>query len=127
MIERQGLSLVAGGAAHIRTTRPKLMKTRTGIAPGGSSCFATILTDRFLQIPIGLTKPARIPCPKKPHQQNTQVLEKQRVLAKLTQLGAAPTSQPVQSMETFPNPNPDRDYLIHMQIPEFTYLCPKTG
>ena len=30
-------------------------------------------------------------------------------------------------METFPNPNPDRDYLIHMQIPEFTCLCPKTG
>lgn len=48
-------------------------------------------------------------------------------MAKLTQLGAAPTSQPVKSLETFPNPNPDRDYLIHMQIPEFTCLCPKTG
>jgi 7-cyano-7-deazaguanine reductase len=31
------------------------------------------------------------------------------------------------SLETFPNPNPGRDYLIHMRIPEFTCLCPKTG
>jgi 7-cyano-7-deazaguanine reductase len=31
------------------------------------------------------------------------------------------------SLETFPNPNPRRDFLIHMQIPEFTCLCPKTG
>ena len=30
-------------------------------------------------------------------------------------------------METFPNPNPGRDFLIRMQIPEFTCLCPKTG
>lgn len=28
---------------------------------------------------------------------------------------------------TFPNPKPDRDYLIHMKIPEFTCLCPMTG
>ncbi|HSN22337.1 MAG TPA: preQ(1) synthase [Usitatibacter sp.] len=31
------------------------------------------------------------------------------------------------ALETFPNPAPDRDYAIHMQIPEFTCLCPKTG
>ena len=31
------------------------------------------------------------------------------------------------SLETFPNPSPARDYAIHMQIPEFTCLCPKTG
>jgi 7-cyano-7-deazaguanine reductase len=31
------------------------------------------------------------------------------------------------ALETFPNPNPSRDYLIHMEIPEFTCLCPKTG
>ena len=30
-------------------------------------------------------------------------------------------------LETFPNPSPGRDYSIHMQIPEFTCLCPKTG
>ena len=31
------------------------------------------------------------------------------------------------ALETFPNPSPDRDFAIHMQIPEFTCLCPKTG
>lgn len=30
-------------------------------------------------------------------------------------------------LETFPNPAPKRDYHIHMEIPEFTCLCPKTG
>ena len=30
-------------------------------------------------------------------------------------------------LETFPNPKPGRDFLIRMQIPEFTCLCPKTG
>lgn len=36
-------------------------------------------------------------------------------------------SRPNSSFITFPNPNPGRDYLIHMQIPEFTCLCPMTG
>ena len=36
-------------------------------------------------------------------------------------------SKPSKSLETFPNPEPSRDYLIHMEIPEFTCLCPKTG
>ncbi len=31
------------------------------------------------------------------------------------------------TLETFPNPNPERDYHIHMEIPEFTCLCPKTS
>ena len=30
-------------------------------------------------------------------------------------------------LETFPNPNPERDYTIRVNIPEFTCLCPKTG
>ncbi|HQR51573.1 MAG TPA: preQ(1) synthase [Methylophilaceae bacterium] len=36
-------------------------------------------------------------------------------------------SQPSQTLETFDNPNPGRDFHIHMEIPEFTCLCPKTG
>lgn len=36
-------------------------------------------------------------------------------------------SKPSSKLETFPNPNSSRDYLIHMEIPEFTCLCPKTG
>jgi len=36
-------------------------------------------------------------------------------------------SKPNRKLDTFPNPNPARDYLIHMHIPEFTCLCPMTG
>lgn len=36
-------------------------------------------------------------------------------------------SRPSSRLETFPNPQSSRDYLIHMEIPEFTCLCPKTG
>jgi len=31
------------------------------------------------------------------------------------------------TLETFDNPNPDRDYVIDTVCPEFTSLCPKTG
>ena len=34
---------------------------------------------------------------------------------------------PSKRLATFPNPNPRRDYRIHMEIPEFTCLCPRTG
>lgn len=37
------------------------------------------------------------------------------------------TTSPSKTLETFPNPQPDRDYTIRMRIPEFTCLCPKTG
>ena len=37
------------------------------------------------------------------------------------------TSQTFEAWETFPNPTPDRDYTIHISVPEFTCLCPKTG
>lgn len=30
-------------------------------------------------------------------------------------------------LEAFDNPYSNRDYQIHMEIPEFTCLCPKTG
>jgi 7-cyano-7-deazaguanine reductase len=36
-------------------------------------------------------------------------------------------SKASKALETFPNPAPRRDYRIHMEIPEFTCLCPKTG
>ncbi len=31
------------------------------------------------------------------------------------------------SLETFPNPRPERDYEIEIRCPEFTSMCPKTG
>jgi 7-cyano-7-deazaguanine reductase len=36
-------------------------------------------------------------------------------------------SVPSQTLETFPNPQTERDYTIRIRIPEFTCLCPKTG
>jgi 7-cyano-7-deazaguanine reductase len=36
-------------------------------------------------------------------------------------------SQSSKQLETFANPQPARDYHIHIEIPEFTCLCPKTG
>ncbi|MEO0578807.1 MAG: preQ(1) synthase, partial [Pseudomonadota bacterium] len=42
-------------------------------------------------------------------------------------LGGAPTAQPSKSLETFENPNTERDYTIRIESPEFTCLCPVTG
>ena len=36
-------------------------------------------------------------------------------------------SRPSQRLQTFRNPSPERDYRIHMTLPEFTCLCPMTG
>ena len=36
-------------------------------------------------------------------------------------------TQPTKDLETFENPTPARDFHIHIEIPEFTCLCPKTG
>jgi 7-cyano-7-deazaguanine reductase len=37
------------------------------------------------------------------------------------------TTKPSKKLETFPNPNPERDYEIRIDTPEFTCLCPMTG
>lgn len=37
------------------------------------------------------------------------------------------STSPSDSIETFDNRSPDRDYLINFNCPEFTCLCPKTG
>lgn len=34
---------------------------------------------------------------------------------------------PSKELETFPNPNPGRDYEIRFTCSEFTCLCPRTG
>ena len=36
-------------------------------------------------------------------------------------------TEPSDALETFENPQPDRDYTIRIRIPEFTCLCPVTG
>ena len=37
------------------------------------------------------------------------------------------STEPSKDLETFPNPQPGRDYQIQFTCPEFTCLCPKTG
>jgi len=37
------------------------------------------------------------------------------------------STQPSKDLETFDNPNPERDYEIRMTCSEFTCLCPLTG
>ena len=37
------------------------------------------------------------------------------------------SSKPSKRLETFNNPNNERDYTIKITMPEFTCLCPKTG
>jgi len=32
-----------------------------------------------------------------------------------------------QRLQTFRNPSPERDYRVHLSLPEFTCLCPLTG
>jgi len=34
---------------------------------------------------------------------------------------------PSKNLESFPNPEPGRDYEIEMECPEFTCVCPRTG
>ncbi len=37
------------------------------------------------------------------------------------------STQPSKELDTFPNPNPARDYEVAFECPEFTCLCPMTG
>ncbi|MDH4228706.1 MAG: preQ(1) synthase [Nitrospirota bacterium] len=42
-------------------------------------------------------------------------------------MSTRPGKAATKTLETFANPNPERDYEIHFNCPEFTCLCPKTG
>ncbi len=35
--------------------------------------------------------------------------------------------EPSKEIEVLPNPSPERYYLVEMECPEFTCLCPRTG
>ena len=47
----------------------------------------------------------------------------------LLQIRVRPVSstESMPDLETFPNPAPQRDYVIKHSCPEFTSVCPKTG
>lgn len=40
---------------------------------------------------------------------------------------ATPPTVPSKQLDVFPNPAPERDYVIQFQVPEFTCHCPLTG
>ncbi|MDE6261851.1 MAG: preQ(1) synthase, partial [Muribaculaceae bacterium] len=52
-------------------------------------------------------------------------------LENVTLLGANhtvyPTDYSAELLEWFPNKHPENDYLVTLDCPEFTSLCPKTG
>ena len=37
------------------------------------------------------------------------------------------STKPSKELDTFPNPNPERDYEVTIDTPEFTCVCPMTG
>ena len=40
---------------------------------------------------------------------------------------ATPPTVPSKQLDVFPNPAPEREYVIQFQVPEFTCNCPLTG
>jgi 7-cyano-7-deazaguanine reductase len=40
---------------------------------------------------------------------------------------ATPPSAPSKQLDVFPNPAPERDYVVRFDVPEFTCHCPLTG
>lgn len=58
-------------------------------------------------------------------------MQKNRKYASLTLLGnsqaAFPRSPQQATLEAFPSPNPQRDFSIRIDCPDFTSLCPVTG
>jgi 7-cyano-7-deazaguanine reductase len=40
---------------------------------------------------------------------------------------AVPPTLPSRELQVFPNPAPERDYVVRFDVPEFTCLCPLTG
>jgi 7-cyano-7-deazaguanine reductase len=43
------------------------------------------------------------------------------------EMPANPPTAPSKELHVFPNPAPERDYVIQFQVPEFTCHCPLTG
>src|SRR5437867_12593743 len=65
--------------------------------------------SRALRTPMAKSKPA------------TKAAIKQRPMP------PNPPSAPSKELHVFPNPAPERDYVIQFQVPEFTCHCPLTG
>ncbi len=53
--------------------------------------------------------------------------KKSRIAVADKDLSPRRPTAPSKRLETFPNPNPKREYEIRFDCPEFTCLCPMTG
>ncbi|MBB5205530.1 7-cyano-7-deazaguanine reductase [Inhella inkyongensis] len=51
---------------------------------------------------------------------------KKKAPASQRQAPVNPPSRPSKELQVFPNPAPQRDYLLQFQVPEFTCHCPLT-
>lgn len=54
-------------------------------------------------------------------------MKTERGRAAKAKAAATRKTEPAAPVETFPNPNPARDYRIEITAPEWTALCPITG
>jgi 7-cyano-7-deazaguanine reductase len=79
--------------------------------------FSIIGSHRFVQ------PEPRIPRPARNANQTTKIMQS----SPTSERSAARRSEPRTTLDTFENAHSQRDYLIHIQIPEFTCLCPLTG
>lgn len=52
-------------------------------------------------------------------------MTEQSDLEDLTLLGS--DAEPSKKLETFPNKNPEREYVVRLETDEFTCVCPATG
>ena len=60
------------------------------------------------------------------HEEYLYIVSKNPEHKDLTQLGAG-SAGPSRKLETFPNRNKERDYVVELTTDEFTCLCPATG
>jgi 7-cyano-7-deazaguanine reductase len=63
----------------------------------------------------------------KPASKTTSQKSKQAAESRMREMPANPPSAPSKELLVFPNPAPQRDYVIQFQVPEFTCHCPLTG
>ena len=65
--------------------------------------------------------------PKTPARAATKASTKSAVVVGARDMPPNPPSAPSRELHVFPNPAPQRDYVIQFQVPEFTCHCPLTG
>lgn len=96
------------------STSSKTPSTKTA-APRRKAAAPALLPAEAYKAPIkAASKPASKATPAKP-------------APKMREMPPNPPSAPSKELHVFPNPAPERDYVIQFQVPEFTCHCPLTG